>query len=110
MEKYAGTCTHHHGVGQDHAPGLLVENGDMWIEFLRYAKKFYDPAGISEPVQAAGWPRVPARTLRSGRSAALIDAPPLLPMVHTIHGQEKLGEQRPRQGQLEKLIGTTTQQ
>lgn len=56
MEKYAGTCTHHHGVGQDHAPGLLVENGDMWIEFLRYAKKFYDPAGILNPCKLQDGP------------------------------------------------------
>lgn len=49
METYGGTCTHHHGVGQDHAPGLLVENGDLWIDFLRYAKDFYDPAGILNP-------------------------------------------------------------
>lgn len=61
MENYGGTCTHHHGVGQDHAPGLLVENGDLWIEFLRAAKKFYDPKGILNPCKLQDGPA----TLRS---------------------------------------------
>lgn len=56
MENYGGTCTHHHGVGQDHAPGLLVENGDLWIEFLRNAKEFYDPAGILNPCKLQDGP------------------------------------------------------
>lgn len=56
MEHNGGTCTHHHGVGQDHAPGLLIENGDLWIEFLRAAKKFYDPKGILNPAKLQDGP------------------------------------------------------
>ncbi|MFY9189881.1 MAG: FAD-binding oxidoreductase [Lawsonella sp.] len=56
MENNGGTCTHHHGVGQDHAPGLRVENGDLWTDFLRAAKKFYDPKGVLNPAKLQDGP------------------------------------------------------
>jgi alkyldihydroxyacetonephosphate synthase len=44
-----GTITHHHAVGQDHAPYMPAEIGELGIEVLRAAKERLDPAGIMNP-------------------------------------------------------------
>ena len=44
-----GTITHHHAVGQDHAPYMKAEVGELGIEVLRAAKERLDPAGIMNP-------------------------------------------------------------
>jgi len=45
----AGTITHHHAVGRDHAPWLEPEIGTLGIELLRAAKQQLDPDGILNP-------------------------------------------------------------
>ncbi len=44
-----GTITHHHAVGQDHAPYMGAEVGETGIEALRAVKERLDPAGIMNP-------------------------------------------------------------
>jgi len=44
-----GTLTHHHGVGQDHAPWLEEEIGPVAMQALRALKRTLDPAGIMNP-------------------------------------------------------------
>ena len=44
-----GTITHHHGVGQDHAPWMVGEIGDTGVAALRAIKAELDPAGIMNP-------------------------------------------------------------
>ncbi|MGZ5337315.1 MAG: FAD-binding oxidoreductase [Solirubrobacterales bacterium] len=44
-----GTITHHHAVGQDHAPYMKAEIGELGVEVLRAAKERLDPAGIMNP-------------------------------------------------------------
>jgi alkyldihydroxyacetonephosphate synthase len=44
-----GTITHHHAVGQDHAPYMRAEIGELGIEVLRAAKERLDPAGVMNP-------------------------------------------------------------
>ena len=43
------TITHHHAVGQDHAPYMAAEIGESGLELLRAAKERLDPAGIMNP-------------------------------------------------------------
>lgn len=45
----AGTVTHHHAVGTDHAPWMSYEIGDQGIKILRAVKKTVDPKGILNP-------------------------------------------------------------
>jgi alkyldihydroxyacetonephosphate synthase len=45
----AGTITHHHGVGRDHAPYMEAEIGAAGIDVLRAVKERLDPAGIMNP-------------------------------------------------------------
>lgn len=45
----AGTISHHHGVGEDHAPFLSVEKGPLGLEALRGIKDRLDPKGIMNP-------------------------------------------------------------
>ncbi len=45
----AGTITHHHAVGRDHAPYMAAEVGELGIEALRAVKERLDPAGIMNP-------------------------------------------------------------
>lgn len=47
--KNAGTISHHHGVGEDHAPYLLHEKGELGLEALRGLKDRLDPNGIMNP-------------------------------------------------------------
>ena len=44
-----GTITHHHGVGQDHAPYMKAEIGELGLDVLRAAKERLDPAGVMNP-------------------------------------------------------------
>jgi alkyldihydroxyacetonephosphate synthase len=44
-----GTITHHHAVGQDHAPWLADEVGETGVAALRALKAELDPAGIMNP-------------------------------------------------------------
>jgi alkyldihydroxyacetonephosphate synthase len=45
----AGTITHHHAVGRDHAPYMRNEVGELGLEALRAVKERLDPAGIMNP-------------------------------------------------------------
>ena len=45
----AGTITHHHAVGRDHAPYMASEVGGVGLEALRALKERLDPAGIMNP-------------------------------------------------------------
>jgi len=45
----AGTITHHHAVGRDHAPYMEAEVGETGIDVLRAVKERLDPAGIMNP-------------------------------------------------------------
>lgn len=44
-----GTVSHHHGVGEDHAPWIAQEKGMLGIEALRAVKAALDPSGILNP-------------------------------------------------------------
>ncbi len=44
-----GTVSHHHGVGEDHAPWIAQEKGMLGIEALRAVKTALDPSGILNP-------------------------------------------------------------
>ena len=43
------SITHHHAVGQDHAPYMAAEVGETGLEALRAVKERLDPAGIMNP-------------------------------------------------------------
>lgn len=43
------TITHHHAVGQDHAPYLKAEIGELGVEVLAGIKEVLDPEGILNP-------------------------------------------------------------
>jgi len=45
----AGTITHHHAVGRDHAPYMEAEVGRTGLDVLRAVKDQLDPAGIMNP-------------------------------------------------------------
>jgi alkyldihydroxyacetonephosphate synthase len=45
----AGTITHHHAVGRDHAPWLTREIGERGVSALGALKAELDPAGIMNP-------------------------------------------------------------
>lgn len=45
----AGTISHHHAVGRDHAPWLAQEIGDVGIRILAAVKRELDPTGILNP-------------------------------------------------------------
>lgn len=47
--EFAGTITHHHGIGQDHAPQNYAENTELFARVLRAVKAELDPAGILNP-------------------------------------------------------------
>jgi alkyldihydroxyacetonephosphate synthase len=64
IHKAGGTITHHHGVGVDHAAGLIEEIGPLAIDALRAVKARLDPAGILNPgilLPAASAAHVPAK-------------------------------------------------
>jgi alkyldihydroxyacetonephosphate synthase len=46
---HAGTITHHHAVGRDHAPYMEAEVGRTGLDLLRAAKEQLDPGGIMNP-------------------------------------------------------------
>jgi alkyldihydroxyacetonephosphate synthase len=45
----AGTITHHHAVGRDHAPYMEAEVGQTGLDLLRAVKEQLDPTGIMNP-------------------------------------------------------------
>jgi alkyldihydroxyacetonephosphate synthase len=45
----AGTITHHHAVGRDHAPYMEAEVGTTGLDVLRAIKDQLDPTGIMNP-------------------------------------------------------------
>jgi alkyldihydroxyacetonephosphate synthase len=45
----AGTITHHHAVGRDHAPWMRAEVGDTGVAALAALKAQLDPTGIMNP-------------------------------------------------------------
>ena len=45
----AGTITHHHAIGRDHAPYMRDEVGELGLDALRAVKERLDPAGIMNP-------------------------------------------------------------
>jgi alkyldihydroxyacetonephosphate synthase len=45
----AGTISHHHGVGVDHAPYLAREIGTLGVDTLAAMKSAVDPTGIMNP-------------------------------------------------------------
>jgi alkyldihydroxyacetonephosphate synthase len=45
----AGTITHHHAVGRDHAPFMEAEVGGLGVDLLRAVKLELDPAGVMNP-------------------------------------------------------------
>jgi alkyldihydroxyacetonephosphate synthase len=49
-----GTITHHHAVGQDHAPYMEAEVGTTGLEALRAIKEELDPGGIMNPGKLLG--------------------------------------------------------
>jgi alkyldihydroxyacetonephosphate synthase len=49
-----GTITHHHAVGQDHAPYMEAEVGRTGLDVLRAVKDQLDPAGIMNPGKLLG--------------------------------------------------------
>jgi alkyldihydroxyacetonephosphate synthase len=46
IAEHAGTVSHQHGVGRDHAPYLPAEKGARAIEALKATIKHFDPAGL----------------------------------------------------------------
>lgn len=44
-----GTISHHHGVGEDHAPYMIGEKGRLGLDALRGLKDKLDPKGIMNP-------------------------------------------------------------
>lgn len=46
---HAGTISHQHGVGRDHAPYLAAEKGDTGLALIRAALAELDPQGMMNP-------------------------------------------------------------
>ncbi len=49
IEAEGATITHHHGVGTDHAPYLVVEKGPLGMAALEAVVRTFDPDGIMNP-------------------------------------------------------------
>ncbi len=49
LNKYNGTITHHHAVGKDHREGYYGEKSEIYIGYLKNAKKYFDPESILSP-------------------------------------------------------------
>ncbi|HEY8437735.1 MAG TPA: FAD-binding oxidoreductase [Candidatus Limnocylindrales bacterium] len=47
--RHAGTISHQHGVGRDHRPWLVAEDGELGVAMLRAVAERLDPAGIMNP-------------------------------------------------------------
>lgn len=54
ITRNGGTLSHHHGVGEDHAPWMLGEKGALGLEVLRAIKKTLDPKGVMNPGKMTG--------------------------------------------------------
>ncbi|MFN7988737.1 MAG: FAD-binding oxidoreductase [Thermoanaerobaculia bacterium] len=44
-----GTISHQHGVGEDHAPWLAAEKGELGVKALRDLFRSFDPEGLLNP-------------------------------------------------------------
>lgn len=64
MMAHGGTITHHHGVGQDHAPQFFTETSQLYARVLMAAKLELDPAGILNPGKLAAGPETLADRYR----------------------------------------------
>jgi alkyldihydroxyacetonephosphate synthase len=49
IDRAGGTATHHHAVGRDHRAAYDRERPELFADFLRAAKKTFDPAGVLNP-------------------------------------------------------------
>ncbi|MCB9612000.1 MAG: FAD-binding oxidoreductase [Sandaracinus sp.] len=49
ISENGGTISHHHGVGQDHAPWMSKEKGVLALDMIAAAKKELDPEGVLNP-------------------------------------------------------------
>jgi len=49
IARFAGTISHHHGVGIDHLPYMLAEKGEIGEMTIRQLCRLYDPSGIMNP-------------------------------------------------------------
>jgi alkyldihydroxyacetonephosphate synthase len=47
--KHAGTISHQHGVGLDHAPYLAAEKGPLGMQALEALRKAFDPQDLLNP-------------------------------------------------------------
>ena len=47
--KYAGTISHQHGIGKDHAPYLIAEKGSLGIKAIQALCKTFDPEQRMNP-------------------------------------------------------------
>jgi alkyldihydroxyacetonephosphate synthase len=47
--EHGGTISHQHGVGEDHAPYLMQEKGELGVRVLRGLCAQFDPDGIMNP-------------------------------------------------------------
>jgi alkyldihydroxyacetonephosphate synthase len=54
IAKHGGTLSHHHGVGEDHAPWMMGEKGALGLEILKAVKKTLDPQGVMNPGKMVG--------------------------------------------------------
>ena len=45
----AGTLSHHHGIGYEHAPWMVTEVGERGMDALRAVKRTLDPSDIMNP-------------------------------------------------------------
>ena len=46
LQSLGGTIPHQHGVGTDHVPFLLAENGILAMDAIRSIGKSFDPDGM----------------------------------------------------------------
>lgn len=44
-----GSSTHHHAVGNDHAPSFVKEIGNKNLDWMIYLKRYFDPQWICNP-------------------------------------------------------------
>ena len=49
IQQHAGTITHQHGIGLDHAPYLPAEKGPLGMDAIRSVCQSFDPDGMMNP-------------------------------------------------------------
>ncbi len=47
--KFNGTITHHHAVGKEHRDGFKIEKSQLYLDYLKNTKKYFDPKSILNP-------------------------------------------------------------